>query len=67
MEEEVEVGMGVGLGLRLGLGLGLGLWLRPRLVELLLMGEEPWILPPYFQKTLLHLKTEIKWLCILST
>ena len=63
MEEEVEVGMGVGLGLRLGLGL----WLRPRLVELLLMGEEPWILPPYFQKTLLHLKTEIKWLCILST
>ena len=63
MEEEVEVGMGVGLGL----GQGLGLWLRPRLVELLLMGEEPWILPPYFQKTLLHLKTEIKWLCILST
>lgn len=50
-----------------GLGLGLGLWLRLRLLELLLMGEEPWILPPYFQKTLLHLKTEKKWLYILST
>lgn len=61
------MGVGLGLGLGVGLGLGLGLWLRLRLVELLLMGEEPWILPPYFQKTLLHLKTETKWLCILST
>lgn len=51
----------------MGVGLGLGLGLRLRLVELLLMGEEPWILPPYFQKTLLHLKTEKKWLYILST